>query len=653
MNNPSGSGAIARFACDFCKGKKIKCSRELPKCAACKAWPGPCHYSRQPPKPDVPRLEPSSSTRAIRAQYPDPNSIPARLDRIEATLETLTSAINSLLAAPTSRVGQEPVPVQTRSTSNDSGTELQSSSAQPGAGSSSPITDCVPSHLSSLDEATAHLSSSILSGATSQAEYGLAVTNLKDLVDALTSFRLDSSLDLPTEPGSRRYIIPDAEVGYAMMTRFMSLSGLYSTFFEIPSDEVLEQVIFRPSDAPAGWVVFVNYCLLASPNTKPDAGLANMLRWNALALHKPGLELDEESRQRQLTLFWVIFKSEKFCTLAFGRPPLLPVSLYRDVELPSFDYLTRVTPHLDGTHRDATDVPRSTFGAYIFLRNVELARLTGEILDYLAMDKPRGELATLMAMLDAWYNETREMFCSKVACEEEVLDAQKATMRRLFEFTVRFRYLHTRLILTKDCLTHRATRVDWARQAIEILHNTVSTWDPIYNGIIWHLLYYPFTPFFVLFGYIIQNPGDLEVEADLQLLSMIVAYFISLQSRLTLLGKTGIVGGSLMGVVVNSSLPQENETAGSLPDGHQPEPASERTHGNPFYDTSLDDIDIGKFISWLPEPLMEGFPSQGTNEPVQGNQDSLGTVPQAPRGQKRPFDTTFDWFSWENYYSDL
>ena len=31
---------LAEYACDFCHSKKLKCSREIPKCERCKPWPG-------------------------------------------------------------------------------------------------------------------------------------------------------------------------------------------------------------------------------------------------------------------------------------------------------------------------------------------------------------------------------------------------------------------------------------------------------------------------------------------------------------------------------------------------------------------------------------------------------------------------------------
>ncbi|KAH7309771.1 hypothetical protein B0I35DRAFT_440596, partial [Stachybotrys elegans] len=41
---PAQPAELARYACTFCREKKIRCSRELPKCTSCRQWPGDCIY---------------------------------------------------------------------------------------------------------------------------------------------------------------------------------------------------------------------------------------------------------------------------------------------------------------------------------------------------------------------------------------------------------------------------------------------------------------------------------------------------------------------------------------------------------------------------------------------------------------------------------
>lgn len=60
------------------------------------------------------------------------------------------------------------------------------------------------------------------------------------------------------------------------------------------------------------------------------------------------------------------------------------------------------------------------------------------------------------------------------------------------------------------------------------------------------------------------------------------------------------------------------------------------------------DVDIASYLDWLPSDasLWDSREEVGVGE--YGYDSVFGT----PRGRKRPFDsTTFDWFSWDAYYS--
>lgn len=39
---------LTRYACDYCWKKKLRCSREKPKCKNCSCWTSDCVYSREP-----------------------------------------------------------------------------------------------------------------------------------------------------------------------------------------------------------------------------------------------------------------------------------------------------------------------------------------------------------------------------------------------------------------------------------------------------------------------------------------------------------------------------------------------------------------------------------------------------------------------------
>lgn len=166
------------------------------------------------------------------------------------------------------------------------------------------------------------------------------------------------------------------------------------------------------------------------------------------------------------------------------------------------------------------------------------------------------------------------------------------------------------------------------------------------------------------------------MQADLQLLFAVADYFGNLKSRLTLLEKvasrlqrtaevfaalaqkhvkekSGAADSGVTNPLTTDPSSEANEAADPVLDLSRSELAGGFAHRENLYDGSLDDVDVDRFLSWIPEPLPEGLSSAPTDELVQENQYSLGAAAQPSRGQKRPFGATFDWFSWENYYSDL
>ncbi|KAK4160109.1 hypothetical protein QBC43DRAFT_271080 [Cladorrhinum sp. PSN259] len=725
-STPAQSVALARYACKLCKKKMMKCSRELPKCAACQPLPGPCNYFRKFPQ-SMP-LKPASSS--YTAQDFDAAEVTARLDRIEEGLERLNKAIDRAALS-------EPQAVEYSSTdySSDAGILTPTSTIPPHSFSSIHLNNASAREGGPLD-------------------YQVAAENLKDLTDALASFRLDASVNISDNPNAHHqgYLVPSQEIGYEIMAKFRPLVHWSKTFFQTPSEDLLHRVIFSPSKVPPGWVIFVNYILLATPETSTDPGLVIMWRWNvrlalqsaslflvpshininaftllsfhgedfaaspntswmlssqtclqaqALALHNPAPSLDYQDRQRHLCQFWSLFNVEKQCALAFGRPSLLPTSQYRNVEIPSSDYIRGFKPHSHSFTPEESQATISEFGAYLFLRDIELAKLTGTIMEFLSSgNKSLVQSIALKAELDAWYNQTNDNFKPS---SDPVLNQNQT---RLYNFTVKFRYLHTLIILLPQT---SALRISSAREAIKILLDTIKTWDPVYNGVIWHLLYYPFTPFFVLFSHIISTPSheqqqsqsqpmtdsDALIKADLELLRATVNYFSALRAQLKLLGdltrrlqRTAEVfyGIAVRHARVNhvhvaqqhsTSEPEQSQVHhhNHYQQQQQQQQQQDSNHGEEllFGDVDLSGVAIDKFMSWVSGELVpEGFSLEGQGQGKIGagglGSNSGGLVQEggvgsgtqggvgsrfSSQGKKRPYEATFDWFSWENYYLEL
>lgn len=237
-------------------------------------------------------------------------------------------------------------------------------------------------------------------------------------------------------------------------TEFLAASAKGHLFFLEPTDGCLRQVMFEPFQAKQkGWVVFINYMLLGivsaeqgkidqarryrsnmrlaldNANIFLNPSLINIQTlatlaihgedfasptqsWmlvghacrhsEALALHIPARVATSE-QQRRLCLFWLLFIIDKCCSLAFGRFPALPTSLYHNVPMPDYDYLACNPPHANS---EAKEPQTSHFGANFYLRGFELCKLVGWVLEAKLGSASLHEAFQLRERLDEWWQRT-------------------------------------------------------------------------------------------------------------------------------------------------------------------------------------------------------------------------------------------------------
>ncbi|KAK3376660.1 hypothetical protein B0T24DRAFT_224992 [Lasiosphaeria ovina] len=726
------SHGLARFACNFCKHKKIKCSRELPKCAACKPWPGICDYSRQvAPTNRSTSSGPttsSSSNNLELEQRPKQQVAPVlpsdsgfstdRLERVEAALETLTASVSRIVAAselggvrdresrpPVTRPGAQPTALLTEQSRKDEATF--------GALS-----------FSAVGEAHDQLGQ-IIPLLAPQPEFRVAMERVNDLVKGLTSLR--SPVTMLSLNSLRQYRTPDTETGNDMIKKYRAINNMCRVFFDSPSDSLLRQVIFKPSEAPPAWVIFVNYSLLISDLARH--GLSGMWRWNtkmaldnaalflspsrmsiqafillsfrgedfatpnvswmltsyachqaqAMSFHIPEPDMDWGSQQRQLCLFWVLFTYEKWCALTFGRPALLPLSYFRDVRLPSFDYLVSSSSHPHTLPADCETSTSPIFAAHVFFQNIKLAKLTSVILDSLVLGGLATERDALKGELETWYLETIDLLRQAEHDDQDLLENENHEEAMQARATAKFRYANTMMVLIKDLPKYDGLRISLAREALQLLPIMLGSHQNMYNGVIWQLLYYPFTSFFTLLAHVIHHPQNPDVQADLALLYSIISYFTNLRLQLTLLTEVSLRLEHTAEVffrIAQRHVQEQQSAAGRVytelevhvPNlstaqhryGLESDPNPEAAADPLAYDFgaedfSLDDEEMDKFLSWLSPSFAADLSTAARgvdNAQEAPTNPSIPVHEDPPRGQKRPFGAAFDWFSWEKYYSD-
>lgn len=244
---------------------------------------------------------------------------------------------------------------------------------------------------------------------------------------------------------------------------FLQNVQLAEVLFIPPSEETLLNAIFNPATlSQRAWIVFINFILLSLlqhdasqadivENLKKNTNLAlndfriflepseaNIQALMLLGCHgeqyaSPNLSWmlvghacrqaqavglhnfkgdNYEQRQRRLTLFWSLFSVDKSCSLAFGRPMLLPTAIYENVPLPDFQYLLKYHPHRKEPIQTENGPINSTFGAHFFIQGMLLARMTGAVLDFLATPTKLTVYQTLISQLQSWDSVTNKVSIS-------------------------------------------------------------------------------------------------------------------------------------------------------------------------------------------------------------------------------------------------
>ncbi|CCF45963.1 hypothetical protein CH063_03743 [Colletotrichum higginsianum] len=734
------AATLARFASKYrCADETIvldkltqrhgSCSRELPKCGACKPWPGKCDYSRDKPKSTTSPAQTGIGPKSTSSTTSSP--IEQRLQNIEVALQKLTETVEKALGVA--------IPRQTPESTEHACSRTQTSDRYGEKEEQAPGLFIGPSNsFSFLKEASdsvraATRSSSPLSHPNAQSE-------LQFLSTSLTT----ATTNTENVGDMTQFYIPSKAAGYRIIGDFLEHAATGEPLFRTPSDNLLKEIIFNPGQVThKAWVVYVNYIMLAQVSTE-KAGPGNQaekfrrnvrialndssiflepreinvqaltllafhgedyaspnLSWmlvghacrqaEALGLHA-STHPDPESRQRSLFIFWLLFIVDKSCSLAFGRSPFLPVSLYQDVPLPEFVHMLKFQPHTDAHFTDSQTVSKpSHFGAHFFTKGVELAKIMGLIIDLLSPGPSAVSRQEIRTQLEQWYEATMKILNETVETERQFLEASQRQEMYLGLNSLRFQYLHIVVILLKGDESSGHLRLEAAREALFLLPSVVSNWSSVYNGVIWHLLYYPFISFFVVFENLVHNhhrQSSIAIDRDLKLLSTTVSYFESMRAQMrllaTLCSRLERVAAVFLQLAKNQISQQtpcfKNDGIGNPSSVEHPFCSTSTAFtrlgdGNGVTDTHAgkedpinknqseagpvfwDDAEFENFLSWLPADTFATGPFTGRGQNEAAPLDATTSAADVPslegsRGRKRPLDATFDWFSWDAFYSD-
>ncbi|QGI78708.1 hypothetical protein CEK25_005437 [Fusarium fujikuroi] len=659
---------LTKHQCDYCKQKKFRCSKDLPKCISRQPWPGPCNYSRDKPahKGSVNKQETRPSLGLKNQQSIErPHT---RLKNVEEAVQALTTTVTQGAEAVSYVTSPNYRQISEKDCEPQDGNDPRPNRNVEGINSFSFLKDI------SITNTTIGTSP----------VHQQAAREFQYLSDSLTTA-------VVTSKGYHKtgFFVPSKGEGYQMIGRFLENASLGDAFFITPPESLLMQTTFRPETvSKKAWVVYINYMILtmlahdedaraqqyrnnmklalndsriflephevnlqtlimlaihgedyASPNESWMLVGHACRQAEALGLHIPS-EADYVTTQRRLSLFWLLFAVDKSCALAFGRSCSLPSATYSHVPLPDLHYLARFHPCSDSPDADGR-TERSVFGGHMFLARIELAQMVGTLSDTLQNETPF-----------SGPNELREM--------------------KLGISTIKFEYLPVSMIFLKYHPPSVNLRQETAREAISLLPSMISNWTAIYNSMIWHLLYYPFIPYFIIFENLVHNhalTSKITIQRDLELLSMTVSYYHTMRDQMQILAplckrleNIAAVFLRLAKQYVDGSHPFA-PTQQLLSSTHTVSSSKEENYVPSLGDVQLElggeiGADLEHYIQWLPSNLI---PTQGarTTDATDGSaahatsrSASSESVQPESRGTKRPFDVMFDWFAWDVYYGE-
>ncbi|KAM0081530.1 hypothetical protein ACKRZS_006316 [Fusarium odoratissimum] len=194
---------------------------------------------------------------------------------------------------------------------------------------------------------------------------------------------------------------------------------------------------------------------------------------------------------------------------------------------------------------------------------------------------------------------------------------------------------------------------------------------------IWHLLYFPFTPYFIIFENLVQRNALLRkvtIQQDLELLSTTVSYYSSMTRQMQMLAPLCARLENIATVFLHltklhtdcsdplySTQPPDPEPLQSRSSQSQKTSISANSTSTGSLQTDLGgecDVDLEQYLQWLPPDVIPPQDTKSTDIPDgDSNQRVLGAegvepLQAEPRGTKRPFDVMFDWFAWDVYYGE-
>lgn len=231
---------------------------------------------------------------------------------------------------------------------------------------------------------------------------------------------------------------------------------------------------------------------------------------------------------------------------------------------------------------------------------------------------------------------------------------------------ISFQYHYHCCVLLRSQRKWRQECLESSRAALSLLDGLVSDANEVYNGVIWALLYCPFTPFFVLFGDVLAKGKPDSKKHSLEAMERFPEFLRKMAPRHPQAARLHKISASLLDTAKSSLVdksenkqiptdedadvaatllrPQDSSVPTTADSSQEPlisEAFKSSSFLNFFNETPMG-LDVGISNFWTPESMPAGNATSDASRPNNGG------LTQELQLSDMFMQSNFDWFAWDS-----
>ncbi|KIX98383.1 uncharacterized protein Z520_05684 [Fonsecaea multimorphosa CBS 102226] len=244
---------------------------------------------------------------------------------------------------------------------------------------------------------------------------------------------------------------------------------------------------------------------------------------------------DSQTRDRRVAMFWHLNLVDIGLALIFGRSPTFHRGMTRQIPMPTVKQLLPFQPHIGSPGALAL------FGVHYIHQMFILSRIMADIWYCLHEELTPNDdsIESISKDLESWYLQAQKILEAAALAEKPFLNAHDAASFDQALGSVNFQYEYLYILLARSSTRMRAQCTDSSKRMLQLLADMVSESEVPANGMVWHLLCAPFTPFLDLFGDLLSNDkgGSEENKEVLAAMEQLPVFLEKMSSRNSLAAK--------------------------------------------------------------------------------------------------------------------